>query len=181
MKKICELIGTGDLFAEIAKIKTFSAFSGMDTKDLTAFFVCQQGDRCCTDSVSAMTLEQVAKLIVYTRGEIIDNLTTYHGKFSDTYHGKFSDNLNKSGSAVTVHTQTNSGTNDSLQKVVPNNLTEMKEKSLIAVTNTGTIEDRTETTEKISSDDKMGIFTNDLICDIFATIAEAISIHIYVD
>ena len=28
MKKICELIGTGDLFAEIAKIKTFSAFSG---------------------------------------------------------------------------------------------------------------------------------------------------------
>ena len=153
MKKISELIGTADLFAEIAKIKTFSAFSGMDTKDLTAFFVCQQGDRWCTDSISAMSLEQIAKLIVYTRG----------------------------GSVVTVHTQTNSGTNDSLQKVVPNNLTEMKEKSLIAVTNTGTIEDRTETTEKISSDDKMGIFTNDLICDIFATIAEAISIHIYVD
>lgn len=173
MKKISELIGTGDLFAEIAKIKTFSAFSGMDTKDLTAFFVCQQGDRCCTDSVSAMSLEQVAKLIVFTRGEIIDNLTTYHGKFSE--------NLTKSGSAVTVHTQTNSGTNDSLQKVVPNNLTEMKEKSLIAVTNTGTIEDRTETTEKISTDDKTGIFTNDLICDIFAVIADAISIHIYVD
>ena len=38
MKKISELIGDGDLFAEIAKIKTFSAFSGMDTKDLTAFF-----------------------------------------------------------------------------------------------------------------------------------------------
>lgn len=36
-EKISELIGTGDLFAEIAKIKTFSAFSGMDTKDLTAF------------------------------------------------------------------------------------------------------------------------------------------------
>lgn len=171
MKKISELIGTGDLFAEIAKIKTFSAFSGMDTKDLTAFFVCQQGERCCTDCVSAMSLEQVAKLIVYTRGEIIDNLTTYHDKFSE--------NLTKSGSAVTVHTQTNSGTNDSLQKVVPNNLTEMKEKSLIAVTNTGTIEDRTETTEKILSDDKTGIFTNDLICDIFAVIANAISIYIY--
>ena len=171
MKRISELIGSGDLFAEIAKIKTFSAFSGMDTKDLTAFFVCQQGEKCCTDSVSAMSLEQVAKLIVYTRGEIIDNLTTYHGKFSE--------NLNKSGSAVTVHTQTNSGTNDSLQKVVPNNLTEMKEKSLIAVTNTGTLEDRTETTEKISPDDKMGIFTNDLICDIFAVIASAISIYIY--
>ena len=117
MKKISELIGTGDLFAEIVKIKNFSAFSGMDTKDLTAFFVCQQGEKCCTDSVSAMTLEQVAKLIVFTRGEIIDNLTTYHGKFSE--------NLTKSGSAVTVHTQTNSGTNDSLQKVVPNNLTEI--------------------------------------------------------
>ena len=46
MKKISDLIGTGDLFAEIGKIKTFSAFSGMDTKDLTAFFVCQQGEKC---------------------------------------------------------------------------------------------------------------------------------------
>ena len=74
-----------------------------------------------------------------------------------------------------------SGTNDSLQKVVPNNLTEMKEKSLIAVTNTGSVEDRTETNKEISPDDKKGIFTNDLICDIFTTIADAISIHIYVD
>ena len=173
MKKISELIGDGDLFAEIAKIKTFSAFSGMDTKDLTAFFVCQHGEKCCTDSVSVMTLEQIAKFIVYTRGEIIDNLTTYHDKFTE--------NLNKSGSVVTVHTQTNSGTNDSLQKVVPNNLSEMKEKSLIAVTNSGNIEDRTETTEKISPNYKKNIFTNNLICDIFAVIANAISIYIYVE
>lgn len=173
MKKIYEVIGTGDLFAEIAKIKNFSAFSGMDTKDLTDFFVCQQGERYCTDCVSAMTLEQIAKLIVYTRGEIIDNLSNYHEKFSDV--------VNKSGSVVTVHTQTTNGTNDSLQKVVPNNLTEMKEKSLIAVTNSGNVEDRTETTEKISPDDKKSIFTNDLICDIFAVIANAISIYIYVD
>ena len=173
MKKIYEVIGTGDLFAEIAKIKTFSAFSGMNTQDLTDFFVCQQGERYCTDCISAMTLEQIAKLIVYTRGEIIDNLTNYHEKFSDV--------VNKSGSVVTVHTQTTNGTNDSLQKVVPNNLTEMKEKSMIAVTNTGNIEDRTETTEKISPDDKKSIFTNDLICDIFAVIANAISIYIYVD
>ena len=173
MKKIYEVIGTGDLFAEIAKIKAFSAFSGMNTKDLTDFFVCQQGERYCTDCVSAMSLEQVAKLIVYTRGEIIDNLTNYHEKFSDV--------VNKSGSVVTVHTQTTNGTNDSLQKVVPNNLTEMKDKSLIAVTNSGNVEDRTETTEKISPDDKKSIFTNDLICDIFAVIANAISIYIYVD
>ena len=173
MKKISELIGTGDLFAEIAKIKTFSAFSGMDTKDLTAFFVCQQGEKSCTDSVSAMSLEQVAKLIVFTCGEIIDNLTTYHDKFSET--------LNNGGSVVTVHTQTNSGTNDSLQKVVPNNLTEMKEKSLIAVTNSGTVEDRTETTGNISPNYKKSIFTNDLICDIFDVIANAISIYIYVE
>ena len=173
MKKISDLIGTGDLFAEIAKIKTFSAFSGMDTKDLTAFFVCQHGEKCCTDSISNMSLEQVAKFIVYTRGEIIDNLTTYHDKFTE--------NVNKSGSVVTVHTQTNSGTNDSLQKVVPNNLSEMKEKSLIAVTNSGTTEDRTETTEKISPNYKKSIFTNNLICDIFAVIANAISIYIYVE
>ena len=173
MKKISDLIGTGDLFAEIAKIKTFSAFSGMDTKDLTTFFVCQQGEKSCTDSVSAMSLEQVAKLIVFTCGEIIDNLTNYHDKFSET--------LNKGGSVVTVHTQTNSGTNDSLQKVVPNNLTEMKEKSLIAVTNSGTVEDRTETTGNISPNYKKSIFTNDLICDIFDVIANAISIYIYVE
>ena len=173
MKKIYELIGTGDLFAEIMKIKPISAFSGFDTKDLTEFFVCQQGERYCTDCVSAMSLGQVAKLIVYTRGEIIDNLITYHDKFSD--------DVNKSGSVVTVHTQTNSGTNDSIQKVVPNNLTEMKEKSSIAVTNSGNVEDRTETTEKISSSVKNSIFTNDLICDIFAVIADAISIYIYVD
>lgn len=173
MKKISELIGTGDLFAEIAKIKTFPAFSGMNTNDLTEIFMCQQGERYCTDYISNMSLEQVAKLIVYTRGEIIDNLTTYHEKFSET--------LNKSGSVVTVHTQKNSGTNDSLQKVVPNNLNEMKEKSLIAVTNTGNIEDRTETTEKISPNVKKGIFTNDLICDIFTVIANAISIYIYVE
>ena len=173
MKKISELIGDGDLFAEIAKIKTFSAFSGMNTKDLTDLFVCQQGEKSCTDSVSAMSLEQVAKLIVFTRGEIIDNLTTYHEKFSET--------LNKCGSVVTVHTQTNSGTNDSLQKVVPNNLNEMKEKSLIAVTNSGTIEDRTETTGNISPNYKKSIFTNDLICDIFDVIANAISIYIYVE
>ena len=171
MKKISELIGDGDLFAEIAKIKTFSAFSGMSTKDLTDLFVCQQGEKSCTDSVSAMSLEQVAKLIVFTRGEIIDNLTTYHEKFSET--------LNKCGSVVTVHTQTNSGTNDSLQKVVPNNLTEMKEKSLIAVTNTGSVEDRTETNKEISPDDKKCIFTNDLLCDIFAVIANAISLYVY--
>ena len=173
MKKISELIGTGDLFAEIAKIKTFPAFSGIDTKDLTALFVCQQGEKYCTDSISAMSLEQVAKLIVFTRGEIIDNLTTYHDKFSDT--------LNECGSVVTVHTQTKSGTNDSLQKVVPNNLTEMKEKSLIAVTDSGTVEDRTETNGKISPTVKKSIFTNSLIYDIFAIIANAISIYIYVD
>ena len=173
MKKISELIGNGDLFAEIMEIKPISAFDGMDTQDLTDLFVCQQGERYCTDCVSAMTLKQVAKLIVYSRGEIIDNLITYHGKFSET--------MNKSGSVVTVHTQTNSGTDDSLQKVVPNNLTEMREKSLIAVTKSGTIEDRTETNEKISPDDKKSIFTNELICDIFAVIANAISIYIYVD
>lgn len=173
MKKIYEVIGTGDLFAEIVKIKPFSAFSGMNTKDLTDLFVCQQGERYCTDCVSTMTLEQVAKLIVYTRGEIIDNLTAYHEKFSDV--------VNKSGSVVTVHTQTTNGTNDSLQKVVPNNLNEMKEKSLIAVTNSGNIEDRTETTEKISPYIKKSIFTNSLICDIFAVIANAISLYIYME
>ena len=173
MKKIYEVIGTGDLFAEIAKIKTFSAFSGMNTKDLTDFFVCQQGERYCTDCVSAMTLEQVAKLIVYTRGDVIDNITKYSNKYAQS--------IDNAGNVVTVHTQTTNGSNDSTQKVVPHNLTEMRDKSSINTLTTGTTEDRTETTRDFSKDDKMNIFTNSLICDIFAVIANAISLYIYME
>ena len=173
MKKIYEVIGTGDLFAEIAKIKTFSAFSGMNTKDLTDFFVCQQGERYCTDCVSAMTLEQVAKLIVYTRGDVIDNITKYSNKYAQS--------IDNAGNVVTVHTQTTNGSNDSTQKVVPHNLTEMRDKSSINTLTTGTTEDRTETTKDFSKDDKMNIFTNSLICDIFAVIANAISLYIYME
>ena len=173
MKKIFEVIGTGDLFAEIAKIKTFSAFSGMNTKDLTDLFVCQQGDRYCTDCVSAMTLEQLAKLIVYTRGDVIDNITKYSNKYAQS--------IDNAGNVVTVHTQTTNGTNDSTQKVVPHNLTEMRDKSSINTLTTGTTEDRTETSKDFSKDDKMNIFTNSLICDIFAVIANAISLYIYME
>lgn len=173
MKKIFEVIGTGDLFAEIAKIKTFSAFSGMNTKDLTDLFVCQQGERYCTDCVSAMSLEQIAKLIVYTRGDVIDNITKYSNKYAQ--------NIDNAGNVVTVHTQTTNGTNDSTQKVVPHNLTEMRDKSSINTLTTGTTEDRTETTKDFSKDDKMNIFTNSLICDIFAVIANAISLYIYME
>ena len=173
MKKIYELIGDGDLFAEIAKIKTFSALSGMNTKDLTDFFVCQQGERYCTDCVSAMTLEQIAKLIVYTRGDVIDNITKYSNKYAQS--------IDNAGNVVTVHTQTTNGTNDSTQKVVPHNLTEMRDKSSINTLTTGTTEDRTETTKDFSKDDKMNIFTNSLICDIFAVIANAISLYIYME
>lgn len=173
MKKIYEVIGTGDLFAEIAKIKTFSAFSGMNTKDLTDFFVCQQGERYCTDCVSAMTLEQVAKLIVITKGDVIDNITKYSNKYAQS--------IDNAGNVVTVHTQTTNGTNDSTQKVVPHNLTEMRDKSSINTLTTGTTEDRTETSKDFSKDDKMNIFTNSLICDIFAVIANAISLYIYME
>lgn len=173
MKKIYELIGDGDLFAEIAKIKTFSALSGMNTKDLTDFFVCQQGERYCTDCVSAMTLEQIAKLIVYTRGDVIDNITKYSNKYAQS--------IDNAGNVVTVHTQTTNGTNDSTQKVVPHNLTEMRDKSSINTLTTGTTEDRTETSKDFSKDDKMNIFTNSLICDIFAVIANAISLYIYME
>ena len=173
MKKIYELIGNGDLFAEIAKIKTFSAFSGMNTKDLTDLFVCQQGERYCTDCVSAMTLEQIAKLIVYTRGDVIDNITKYSNKYAQS--------IDNAGNVVTVHTQTTNGTNDSTQKVVPHNLTEMRDKSSINTLTTGTTEDRTETSKDFSKDDKMNIFTNSLICDIFAVIANAISLYIYME
>ena len=173
MKKISEVIGTGDLFAEIAKIKTFSAFADYNTSDLTLYFLSQHGERWCNDCISSMTLEQIAKLIVITKGDVIDNITKYSNKYAQS--------IDNTGNVVTVHTQTTNGTNDSTQKVVPHNLTEMKDKSSINTLTTGTTEDRTETSKDFSKDDKMNIFTNSLICDIFAVIANAISLYIYME
>ena len=173
MKKIYEVIGTGDLFAEIAKVKRFSAFDDYDTSDLTLYFLTQHGERWCDDCISSMTLEQIAKLIVITKGDVIDNITKYSNKYAQS--------IDNAGNVVTVHTQTTNGTNDSTQKVVPNNLTELRDKSAVNTLTTGTTEDRTETTKDFSKDDKMNIFTNSLICDIFAVIANAISLYIYLE
>lgn len=173
MKKIYEVIGTGDLFAEIAKVKRFSAFDGYDTSDLNMFFITQHGERWCDDCISSMTLEQIAKLVVITKGDVIDNITKYSNKYAQS--------IDNAGNVVTVHTQTTNGTNDSTQKVVPHNLTEMRDKSSVNTLTTGTTEDRTETTKDFSNDDKMNIFTNSLICDIFAIIANAISLYIYME
>ena len=57
----------------------------------------------------------------------------------------------------------------------------MRDKSSINTLTTGTTEDRTETSKDFSKDDKMNIFTNSLICDIFAVIANAISLYIYME
>ena len=171
MKTISEVIGTADLFAEIQQVHEFAAFRNVETRDLTTWFLAYHGDRLVQPGMSDMTVPQLARMIVHFKQDVIETLTEHAAKVFQA--------VLKSGSVVTVHTQTNSGTNDSLQKVVPNNLTEMKEKSLIAVTNTGSVEDRTETTKEISPDDKKCIFTNDLLCDIFAVIANAISLYVY--
>lgn len=173
MKKISDVIGTGDLFAEIAQIKVFSALADYDTSDLTLYFLAQHGERWCTDCISSMTLEQIAKLIVITRGDIIDNITKYSNNYAQS--------INNAGNVITVHTQTTNGTNDSTQKVVPHNLTELRDKSSVNTLTTGTTEDRTQTSKDFSPDDKKGIFTNSLICDIFAVIANAISLYIYME
>lgn len=171
MKTISEVIGTADLFAEIQQVHEFAAFRNVETRDLTAWFLAYHGDRLVQPGMSDMTVQQLARMIVHFKQDVIETLTEHAAKVFQA--------VLKSGSVVTVHTQTNSGTNDSLQKVVPNNLTEMKEKSLIAVTNTGSVEDRTETNKEISPDDKKCIFTNDLLCDIFGVIANAISLYVY--
>ena len=171
MKTISEVIGTADLFGEIAKIHEFTAFRNVESRDLTAWFLAYHGDRLVQPGISDMTVAQLAKMIVHFKADVIETLTEHAAKV-------FQAVLND-GSSVT--TRTHEGTTGQTQKqqVVPNNLTEMRDKSQIATDGSNSFTETTTVNKELNTDYKNVLFTNDLLCDIFSVIANAISLYVY--
>ena len=171
MKTISEVIGTADLFAEIEQIHDFAAFRNVETRDLTAWFLAYHGDRLVQPGISDMTVAQLAKMIVHFKADVIETLTEHAAKV-------FQAVLND-GSSVT--TRTHEGTTGQTQKqqVVPNNLTEMRDKAQIATNGSNSYTETTTVNKELNTDYKNVLFTNDLLCDIFSVIANAISLYVY--
>lgn len=171
MKTISEVIGTADLFAEIEQIHDFTAFRNVESRDLTAWFLAYHGDRLVQPGISDMTVAQLAKMIVHFKADVIETLTEHAAKV-------FQAVLND-GSTVT--TRTHEGTTGQTQKqqVVPNNLTEMRDKSQIKTDGNNSYTETTTVNKDLNTDCKNVLFTNDLLCDIFAVIANAISLYVY--
>ena len=83
------------------------------------------------------------------------------------------------GSTVTTHTHEGTTGQTQKQQVVPNNLTEMRDKSQITTDGNNSYTDTTTVNKDLNTDYKNVLFTNDLLCDIFAVIANAISLYVY--
>ena len=171
MKTINEVIGTADLFGEIAKIHEFAAFRNVETSDLTAWFLAYHGDRLVQPGISDMTVSQLARMIVHFKADVIETLTEHAAKV-------FQAVLND-GSTVTTHTHEGTTGQTQKQQVVPNNLTEMRDKSQITTDGNNSYTDTTTVNKDLNTDYKNVLFTNDLLCDIFAVIANAISLYVY--
>ncbi len=171
MKTLNEIIGTSDFFGEIKNIKDFSFMANYETENLTKWFLAYHGERYINSAFENFSITELAQIVVDMKGDIIENATQYSKKFFD--------NILTSGETVTKHNITKAENNSSVQKVVPNNLTDFKDKSKILSDNSGTTEDITTVTEKIKSDDRKKIFTNNLIYDIFSIIANTISLYIF--
>lgn len=171
MKTISEVIGTEDLFAEIAKIHEFAAFRNVETRDLTAWFLAYHGDRLVQPGISDMTVPQLARMIVHFKQDVIETLTEHAAKV-------FQAVLND-GSSITTHTHEGTSGQTQKQQVVPNNLTEMRDKAQIKTDGSDSYTDTTTVNKDLDTDYKKVIFTNDLLCDIFSVIANAISLYVY--
>ena len=171
MKTISEVIGTADLFGEIAKIHEFTAFRNVETSDLTAWFLAYHGDRLVQPGISDMTVPQLAKMIVHFKADVIDTLTEHAAKV-------FQAVLND-GSEVTTHTHEGTTGQTQKQQVVPNNLTEMRDRSQIKTDGNNSYTETTTVNKELNTDYKHVLFTNDLLCDIFSVIANAISLYVY--
>ena len=171
MKTINEVIGTADLFAEIEQIHDFAAFRNVETRDLTAWFLAYHGDRLVQPGISDMTVQQLARMIVHFKADVIETLTEHAAKV-------FQAVLND-GSTVTTHTHEGTTGQTQKQQVVPNNLTEMRDKSQITTDGNNSYTDTTTVNKDLNTDYKNVLFTNDLLCDIFAVIANAISLYVY--
>ena len=62
---------------------------------------------------------------------------------------------------------------------MPNNLTEMRDKAQIKTDGENSFTETTTVNKDLNTDYKQVLFTNDLLCDIFAVIANAISLYVY--
>ena len=171
MKTISEVIGTADLFAEIQQIHEFAAFRNVETRDLTAWFLAYHGDRLVQPGISDMTAPQLARMIVHFKQDVIETLTEHAVKV-------FQAVLND-GSEVTTHTHEGTTGQTQKQQVVPNNLTEMRDRSQITTDGENSYTETTTVNKDLNTDYKQILFTNDLLCDIFAVIANAISLYVY--
>lgn len=171
MKTISEVIGTADLFAEIEQIHDFAAFRNVETSDLTAWFLAYHGDRLVQPGISDMTVQQLAKMIVHFKADVIETLTEHAAKV-------FQAVLND-GETVTTHTHEGTTGQTQKQQVVPNNLTEMRDKAQIATDGSNSYTETTTVNKDLNTDYKNVLFTNDLLCDIFSVIANAISLYVY--
>jgi len=171
MKTISEVIGTADLFAEIQQVHEFDAFRNVDSKDLTAWFLAYHGDRLVQPGISDMTAQQLARMIVHFKADVIETLTEHATKV-------FQAVLND-GSEVTTHTHNGTSGQTQKQQVVPNNLTEMRDRSQITTDGENSYTETTTVNKDLNTDYKQILFTNDLLCDIFAVIANAISLYVY--
>ena len=171
MKTISEVIGTADLFAEIQQVHEFAAFRNVDSKDLTAWFLAYHGDRLVHPGMSDMAVQQLARMIVHFKQDVIETLTEHAAKV-------FQAVLND-GSEVTTHKHDGTSGQTQKQQVVPNNLTEMKDRSQITTDGENSYTETTTVNKDLNTDYKQILFTNDLLCDIFAVIANAISLYVY--
>ena len=171
MKTISEVIGTADLFAEIQQIHEFAAFRNVETRDLTTWFLAYHGDRLVQPGISDMTAPQLARMIVHFKQDVIETLTEHATKV-------FQAVLND-GSEVTTHTHEGTSGQTQKQQVVPNNLTEMRDRSQITTDGENSYTETTTVNKDLNTDSKQILFTNDLLCDIFAVIANAISLYVY--
>ena len=171
MKTISEVIGTADLFAEIAKIHEFAAFRNVESRDLTAWFLAYHGDRLVQPGMSDMTVPQLAMMIVHFKQDVIETLTEHAVKVFQA--------VLQDGSSITTHTHDGTSGQTQKQQVVPNNLTEMRDRSQITTDGNDSYSETTTVNKDLNTDYKQVLFTNDLLCDIFAVIANAISLYVY--
>ena len=118
-----------------------------------------------------MTVPQLAKMIVHFKQDVIETLTEHAVKV-------FQAVLND-GSSITTHTHAGTSGQTQKQQVVPNNLTEMRDKAQIKTDGSDSYTDTTTVNKDLNTDYKNVVFTNDLLCDIFAVIANAISLYVY--
>ena len=80
---------------------------------------------------------------------------------------------------MTTHRHEGTSGQTKKKQIVDKNLTEMRDKSQIKTDGNNSYTETTTVNKELNTDYKNVLFTNDLLCDIFAVIANAISLYVY--